>query len=248
MPDVYKNYINGEWIAKGSLGTFDNINPADTSDKVGVFPKSGPTEVEAAVAAAEAAQPGWARVPAPRRGEILKKVGDLLTARKDEIARLMTREMGKILKETRGDVQEGIDCAYYYAGEGRRLFGDTVPSELDNKFAMSIRRPVGVCGLITPWNFPMAIPTWKSFPALVCGNTLVFKPASDTPATAVKLVEVFEAAGVPKGVVNLVHGGGGSVGNAIVNHPKVRLVSFTGSSSVGRELASSLGKRLARCS
>jgi aldehyde dehydrogenase (NAD+) len=248
MPQIFKNYINGEWLAKGSQGTFENLNPADKAEVVGIFPKSGPQEVEAAVEAADRAQPGWARVPAPRRGEILKKVGDILVARKNEIAELMTREMGKVIKESRGDVQEGIDCAYYYAGEGRRLFGDTTPSELDNKFAMSMRRPVGVCGIITPWNFPMAIPTWKAFPALVCGNTLIFKPASDTPATAVKLVEVFEEAGVPKGVVNLVHGGGSLVGNAIVNHPKVRLISFTGSSSVGRDILQACGKRLARCS
>lgn len=244
----FKNYINGEWIETGSLGSFKNINPANTDDVIGEFPLSGPEEVEAAVAAAREAYKKWRLVPAPRRADILKKVADLLLERKEEIARLMTREMGKILLEARGDVQEGIDTAYYAAGEGRRLFGDTVPCELPNKFGMSIRMPVGICGMITPWNFPIAIPTWKIFPALVCGNTLVFKPASDTPACAVKLVEILEEAGIPKGVVNLVHGAGKTVGEALLNHPDVNLISFTGSSGIGRRIAEVCGRTLKRCS
>jgi len=175
-------------------------------------------------------------------------VGELLRQRKEEIARIMTREMGKILKETRGDVQEGIDTAYYTAGEGRRLFGETTPSELPDKFAMSLRAPVGVCGLITPWNFPMAIPTWKIFPALLCGNTVVLKPAEDTPYTAVKLFEILEAAGVPPGVANLVHGVGEEAGAALVRHRDVRLISFTGSTAVGREIAAVCGQSLKRVS
>lgn len=248
MAERYKNYINGEWIADGSLGTFKNINPANTDDIIGEFPSSGKEEVDAAVAAAKEAFKSWRLVPAPKRADIIKRAGDILVERKEELARLMTREMGKILIETRGDVQEGIDTAYYAAGEGRRMFGDTVPCELPNKFGMSVRMPIGVCGMITPWNFPIAIPTWKIFPALVCGNTVVFKPASDTPASAVKLVEILEEAGIPKGVVNLVHGTGKNVGEAILHHPDVALVAFTGSSEVGRRIAEVCGKYLKRVS
>ncbi|MDD4857348.1 MAG: aldehyde dehydrogenase family protein, partial [Candidatus Krumholzibacteria bacterium] len=186
--------------------------------------------------------------PAPRRGEILYRLAQVLMARKEECARLMTREMGKIIKETRGDVQEGIDTAFYAAGEGRRLFGDTCPVELPNKFGMSVRQPIGVCGLITPWNFPMAIATWKMFPALICGNTVVLKPASDTPASAAKLVEAVAEAGVPAGVVNLVHGTGSGVGTPLVEHPGVRLISFTGSSAAGKDIAARCGKQLKRLS
>ncbi|MCD6385589.1 aldehyde dehydrogenase family protein [Candidatus Sumerlaeota bacterium] len=248
MVEKYKNYINGEWIADGSLGTFKNINPANTDDIVGEFPSSGKEEVDAAVAAAKEAFKSWRLVPAPKRADIIKRAGDILVERKEELARLMTREMGKILIETRGDVQEGIDTAYYAAGEGRRMFGDTVPCELPNKFGMSVRMPIGVCGMITPWNFPIAIPTWKIFPALVCGNTVVFKPASDTPASAVKLVEILEEAGIPKGVVNLVNGTGKNVGEAILHHPDVALVAFTGSSEIGRHIAEVCGKHLKRVS
>lgn len=248
MVEEYRNYIAGKWIATGSLGTFKNVNPADTKDIVGEFPASDKEEVDAAVAAARAAFRKWSLVPAPRRGEIIKRAGDLLVQRKEDIARLMTREMGKILVETRGDVQEGIDTAYYAAGEGRRLFGDTVPCELPNKVGMSVRCPVGVCGIITPWNFPMAIPTWKIFPALMCGNTVVFKPASDTPATAVKFVEILLEAGVHEGAVNLVHGGGKTVGMAIVEHPGIQLIGFTGSSAVGRSIAEKCGAQLKRLS
>jgi len=248
MTDQFKNYIDGNWLMAPSGKTFENRSPADRNDLIGVFPASGPAEVDAAVGAARGAFAGWRLVPAPKRGEILYRVGELLRKNKEEIARGMTREMGKVLKETRGDVQEGIDTAFYVAGEGRRLFGETTPAELPNKFAMSVRMPIGVCALITPWNFPMAIPTWKMFPALVCGNTVVLKPAEDTPLTAVKLVEILSEAGVPPGVVNLIHGRGEEVGAALVRHPQVQLVSFTGSATVGREIASACGQSLKRVS
>jgi len=248
MAQLYKNYINGKWIEAKSGKTFENRNPADRRDLIGLFPASGPEDVEEAVSAARNAFAEWRLVPAPKRGEILYRVGELLRQRKEEIARAMTREMGKVLKETRGDVQEGIDTAYYTAGEGRRLFGETTPSELPDKFAMSVRVPVGVCGLITPWNFPMAIPTWKIFPALLCGNTVVLKPAEDTPYTAVKLFELLEEAGVPPGVANLVHGVGEEAGAALVRHRDVRLISFTGSTAVGREIAAVCGQSLKRVS
>ena len=248
MAQLYKNYINGKWIEAKSGKTFENRNPADRRDLIGLFPASGPEDVEEAVSAARNAFAEWRLVPAPKRGEILYRVGELLRQRKEEIARAMTREMGKVLKETRGDVQEGIDTAYYTAGEGRRFFGETTPSELPDKFAMSVRVPVGVCGLITPWNFPMAIPTWKIFPALLCGNTVVLKPAEDTPYTAVKLFELLEEAGVPPGVANLVHGVGEEAGAALVRHRDVRLISFTGSTAVGREIAAVCGQSLKRVS
>jgi aldehyde dehydrogenase (NAD+) len=248
MAELYKNFINGKWVEAKSGKTFENRNPADRRDLIGLFPASGPEDVEEAVSAAKKAFAEWRLVPAPKRGEILYRVGELLRQRKEEIARAMTREMGKVLKETRGDVQEGIDTAYYTAGEGRRLFGETTPSELPDKFAMSLRVPVGVCGLITPWNFPMAIPTWKIFPALLCGNTVVLKPAEDTPYTAVKLFELLEEAGVPPGVANLVHGVGEEAGAALVRHRDVRLISFTGSTAVGREIAALCGQSLKRVS
>lgn len=244
----YGNFIAGKWVNRGSEGTFDNTNPADTQDIVGEFAQGGREEVNEAVAAAKEEYRRWRLVPAPRRGEIIKRAGDLLTKYKEDIAQLMTREMGKILAETRGDVQEGIDTAYYAAGEGRRLFGDTVPCELPNKFGMSVRMPVGVCGMITPWNFPMAIPTWKIFPALICGNTVVFKPASDTPATAVRFVEVLLEAGVPEKAINLVCGGGRKVGEAIVDHPDVPVISFTGSTEVGKTISARGSQQLKRVS
>jgi acyl-CoA reductase-like NAD-dependent aldehyde dehydrogenase len=244
----YQNFINGKWCDARSSRVFENRNPANWDELVGTFPKSGKEDVEEAVRAARKAFDGWRLVPAPKRGDILKKVGDLMVARKEEIAKLMTREMGKVLVETRGDVQEGIDTAYYAASEGRRLFGHTVPSELPNKFNMSIRVPIGVAGIVTPWNFPMAIPTWKIFPALLCGNTIVFKPASDTPATATVLVEILLEAGVPEGVINIVHGGGGEVGMAIVDHPDVDLISFTGSTVVGKKISELASKNLKRVS
>ncbi|MBI2089202.1 MAG: aldehyde dehydrogenase family protein [Deltaproteobacteria bacterium] len=248
MADLYKNCTDGKWIEAKSGVTFENRSPAYRRDLIGLFPASGPEDVDAAVSAAKKAFATWRVLPAPKRGEILFRVGDLLRKRKEEIARAMTREMGKILKETRGDVQEGIDTAFYTAGEGRRLFGETTPSELPDKFAMSVRLPLGVCALITPWNFPMAIPTWKLFPALLCGNTVVLKPAEDTPHTAVKLFEILEEAGVPPGVANLVHGTGEEAGAALVRHRDVQLVSFTGSTAVGREIAAVCGQGLKRVS
>ena len=248
MPDLFKNYIDGQWVEAKSGRTFENRNPADRRELIGLFPASDAEDVEAAVSAAKKAFAKWRLVPAPKRGEILFRVGELLRQRKEEIARSMTREMGKILKETRGDVQEGIDTAFYAAGEGRRLLGETIPSELPDKFAMSVRLPLGVCALITPWNFPMAIPTWKLFPALLCGNTVVLKPAEDTPYSAVELFKILEQAGLPPGVANLVHGTGEEAGAALVRHRDVQLVSFTGSTAVGREIAVACGQSLKRVS
>jgi aldehyde dehydrogenase (NAD+) len=244
----YQNFINGKWVDAKSGQVFENRNPANWTELLGTFPKSSKEDVEDAVKAAKKAFDTWRLVPAPKRGDILKKVGDIMVERKEDIAKMMTREMGKVLVETRGDVQEGIDTAYYAASEGRRLFGHTVPSELPNKFNMAIRTPIGVAGIVTPWNFPMAIPTWKIFPALLCGNTIVFKPASDTPATATMLVEILAEAGVPDGVVNIVHGGGSDVGMAIVEHADVDLISFTGSTGVGIKISEVASKTLKRVS
>jgi len=248
VADAFKNYIDGQWLAAKSGNTFGNYNPANRSDLIGLFPASSGPDVDAAVQAAKKAFATWRLVPAPKRGEILFRVGELLKKYKEQLARIETREMGKILKESRGDVQEGIDCAFLNAGEGRRLFGETTPSELPNKFAMSVRTPIGVCALITPWNFPLAIPTWKLFPALICGNTVILKPAEDTPHTAGRFVEILAEAGVPAGVVNLVHGRGEEVGAALVRQRDVQLVSFTGSAAVGREIASVCGQNLKRVS
>src|SRR6185503_12802295 len=218
--------------------TFENRNPADRDDLVGVFPESGREDVEAAVAAALKAYPGWRDTPAPRRAEILFAAGEILKRDKEKLSRLMTREMGKVLAEARGDVQEAIDMAFLAAGEGRRLFGFTTPSELSNKFAMCVRQPIGVAALVTPWNFPMAIPAWKSMAALIAGNTIVIKPATDTPASVVALARVYEEAGLPPGVFNVVMGSGGEVGDPLVTHPDVKVVSFTGSTEVGRRISS----------
>jgi alpha-ketoglutaric semialdehyde dehydrogenase len=230
---IYKNYVDGQWVASSSGQTFGNRNPANTDDLIGLFQQSNEADVTAAIAAAARAFEPWRLVPAPLRAEMLFKAAQIIAARKEEFARDMTREMGKVLNETRGDVQEAIDMTFYMAGEGRRLFGQTVPSELRNKFAMSIRQPVGVASIITPWNFPMAIPSWKIIPALVCGNTVVFKPSSQTPLSALNFVNVLIEAGVPKGVVNLVTGDA-EVGTPMTTDPAVRIVSFTGSTKVGR--------------
>jgi acyl-CoA reductase-like NAD-dependent aldehyde dehydrogenase len=233
----YKNFINGEWVAPRGGKTLENRNPSNTDEVVGVFPLSSEEDVNAAVSAAKEAYKTWRLVPAPKRAEILFRAAELLVKRKEEFSRDMTREMGKVLAETRGDVQEAIDMTYYMAGEGRRLFGQTTPSELPNKFAMSLRQSIGVCGLITPWNFPMAIPAWKMMPALVCGNTLVIKPAEDTPLSTYNLVEILSEAGLPPGVVNLVGGDGPGAGAALTKHAGVPVVSFTGSTSTGRIIA-----------
>ncbi len=228
----FRNYIDGEWVDAASGETFESTSPAN-GETIGVFPRSGPADVDRAVAAAKAAYEDWRLVPAPKRGEILFRFGHLLAEQKDTLAELMTREMGKVLPEAAGDVQEAIDMSYYMAGEGRRLFGQTTPSELRDKFQMSVRMPVGVVGVITPWNFPIAIPSWKMLPALVCGNTVVFKPATDTPLLGERFVELLAEAGVPKGVVNIVHGGGSEVGQRLVEHPDVPIITFTGSRETG---------------
>jgi len=231
----FQNYIDGEWVDAVHGETFESVSPA-TGELIGVFPRSGAEDVDRAVAAAKAAYEKWRLVPAPRRGEILFRFGQLLIEQKDELALLMTREMGKVLPEAGGDVQEAVDMSFYMAGEGRRLFGHTTPSELPDKFNMSVRMPIGVIGVITPWNFPIAIPSWKIAPALVCGNTVVFKPATDTPLLGERFVELLAEAGVPKGVVNIVHGGGGAVGDRLVRHPDVPVITLTGSRETGVEV------------
>ncbi|HWP62885.1 MAG TPA: aldehyde dehydrogenase family protein [Candidatus Binatia bacterium] len=243
---VFRNFIAGEWVESVSGRTFESRNPADVRDVIGRFQASTAADVAMAIRAAEAALPLWQRTPAPKRGEILYRFGALLAEHKERLARAMTREMGKVLTEARGDVQEGIDIAFLMAGEGRRMFGDTVPSELPDKWAMSIRQPLGIAGIITPWNFPIAIPCWKMMPALVTGNTVVFKPASDTPHCATLLVELMAEAGFPPGTVNLVTGSGAEVGDAIVDSPDVAVISFTGHSETGKAIAQRAGARLKR--
>ncbi len=255
MAEKYKNLINGEWKEPGSGEYIENRNPANKEDLIGLYPSSAKEDADEAIKAAKKAFEKWRLVPAPKRGDILKLVGDLMHNRKDEIAFEMTREMGKVFAETKGDVQEGIDTAYYAASEGRRLFGHTVPSELPNKMNLSFRVPIGVGGFISPWNFPMAIPTWKLFPALVCGNTCVFKPAELTPKTAHTLVEIIDQAMrevlgkeyIP-GVINIVHGKGSIVGEAIIANPDVDLISFTGSTKVGKRINEVAGANLKRVS
>ncbi len=239
---TYHNYIGGEWVKSSSGEWFENVNPADVSDVVGRFPKSNAEDVNAAVEAAKAAATRWRRTPAPKRAEILFRLARILERDKNKYSREMTREMGKVLKETGGDVQEAIDCTYFTAGEGRRLHGFTTPAEMPNKFAMCVRQPVGVCGLITPFNFPMAIPSWKLIPALVCGNTVVIKSGEDVPLSTVNLVKSCEEAGIPKGVVNIVNGFG-EAGEALVNHKDVRLISFTGSTDTGRIIAEACARQ-----
>ena len=246
-PTAHGNYIGGAWVPAKSGKTFENRNPADTSDLIGTFADSGPEDAEQAVAAAREAFPRWRAMPAPKRGEILYRAAEILVRRKEEFSRDMTREMGKVLPETRGDVQEAIDMTYYMAGEGRRQFGQTTPSELANKFQMSVRMPVGIAGLITPWNFPMAIPSWKMMPALILGNTVVIKPASDTPLSVVNLIHALEEAGLPKGVVNMVTGGGTHVGAPLMGHKDVPIVSFTGSTEVGRKVSEACAPAFKHC-
>jgi aldehyde dehydrogenase (NAD+) len=241
VPEAFRNFIDGIWTDAESGATFEDIDPA-TGEIVGTFPRSGPHDVLKATAAARTALPGWKATPAPARGEILLRAEEMLRGEKEALARLMTREMGKVLKEARGDVQEGIDTALYQASEGRRLFGITTPSELRDKFAMTVRMPVGVAALITPWNFPVAIPSWKLFPALLCGNTVVLKPASDAPACAARLVAILAKAEVPPGVVNLVFGTGSEAGASLAADPEVDLISFTGSSAAGAHLAETAGR------
>jgi alpha-ketoglutaric semialdehyde dehydrogenase len=246
MPEKFLNCIGGRWVPARSGRTFLNHNPA-TGEVLGEFPASGPEDVSAAVDAARGAGRAWRLTPAPKRAEIVYRAGEIIRARKEDLARSMTREMGKILIETRGDVQEGIDMAYLAAGEGRRMYGVTTPSEMPNKWAMSVRAPIGVVGVITPWNFPFAIPSWKLMPALVAGNTAVFKPAGDTPEMAWHFARIFEEAGLPPGVLNLVFGSGAQVGEPMVAHPGIAVISFTGSTDVGLGIAGrggALGKRI----
>ena len=229
---TFKNFIGGEWVDAASGETFDSTSPA-TGELIGTFPRSGVEDVDRAVAAAKEAFADWRLVPAPKRGELLFGLARLLEREKESLTELMTREMGKVRAEAGGDVQEAIDITYYMAGEGRRLFGQTTPSELRDKWNMSVRQPIGVVGAITPWNFPIAIPSWKMIPALVCGNTIVFKPATDTPLLGERFVELLVEAGIPAGVVNVVHGGGGTVGDRLVRHPDVPVITLTGSRETG---------------
>jgi alpha-ketoglutaric semialdehyde dehydrogenase len=232
---TFQNYIDGEWVGSASGETFESTSPA-TGETIGVFPRSNAEDVDRAVEAAKAAFEEWRLVPAPKRGEILYRFANLLIEEKDDLTDLMAHEMGKVKAEAGGDVQEAIDMSLYMAGEGRRLFGQTTPSELRDKFNMSVRQPIGVVGVITPWNFPIAIPSWKIAPALVCGNTVVFKPATDTPLLGERFVELLDEAGLPAGVINIVHGGGGAVGDRLVKHPDVRVITLTGSRETGVEV------------
>ncbi len=246
MAERFKNWIGGEWVDAKNGETFISTNPADPADALGAFPRSTAEDVAAAVEAADRAFRDWSRTPAPKRAEVLYKVARLLEARKEDLARVMTREMGKVLNEARGDVQEAIDMAYYMAGEGRRLLGYTTPSELPLKACWAIRRPIGRIGLITPWNFPIAVPSWKIFPALIAGNTVVWKPAEDTPRTAYEFAKLFEEAGLPPGVMNVVFGYGEEAGRPLVEHPKIDMISFTGSTEVGRDVYTRAARKLIR--
>jgi acyl-CoA reductase-like NAD-dependent aldehyde dehydrogenase len=245
---TFQNFVGGEWVAPRNAAYFENRNPADRNDLIGRFPDSDARDVDAAVQSARRGFEIWSRTPAPTRGDVLRRVGDLLVERKEAIANAMTREMGKVLAEARGDVQEGIDTAYYAATEGRRLFGHVVPSELRNKWAMTYRRPIGIVGLITPFNFPLAIPTWKMFPALLCGNAVIIKPSEDVPHTVHLLVEILLEAGLPPEVVQLVHGRGETVGKALVEHPDVPVISFTGSTETGAIIGETCGRMHKRLS
>src|SRR4051795_2559388 len=247
-PPTFRHFIAGEWCESTSGATFESHNPADTRDVIGRFQQGTAADVAMAIRAAADAGAMWRRTPAPKRGEILYRFGALMAEHKERLARAMTREMGKVIAEARGDVQEGIDITFLMAGEGRRMHGDTVPSELPDKWGMRIRQPIGSPGIITPWNFPMAIPCWKMMPALVTGNVVLFKPSSDTPHCATLLVELMAEAGFPPGVVNLVTGSGGEVGDAIVDSPDTAVISFTGSSVTGKHTATRAGRRLKRVS
>jgi aldehyde dehydrogenase (NAD+) len=244
----YKNLIDGKLVDSKSGRTFENRNPANWDEVVGVFPKSNVEDLNMAIEAAKRAYKKWRAVPWPIRSEIMRKVAQIMIAKKEELSQLMTREMGKVIKETRGDTQEGIDTALYASLEGRKFYGYTLPSELPNKSCKTIREPLGVWGLITPWNFPIAIPTWKIFPCLLSGNTAVVKPATYTPACVGELAQIFKEAGLPDGVLNVVYGSGSEIGEAILNHPDIVGVSFTGSSEIGKRIGEVCGKTLKRCS
>jgi aldehyde dehydrogenase (NAD+) len=243
----YKNYIDGAWVNSRSGQLFENRNPANTDEVIGLFQKSTAEDVNDAVEAAKEAYKKWRLVPAPKRAEIVYRIASRLMKEKERLSREMTQEMGKIIKETRGDVQEAIDMSFYMAGEGRRMFGQTTPSELPNKFMMSVRQPLGVCGMITPWNFPMAIPSWKIMPAIVCGNTVVIKPATDTPLSVYNFVKIMEEEGLPAGVVNMVTGNGRDVGEPLMHHKDVAVISFTGSTDVGRKVSEACASDFRHC-
>ena len=247
LGQTYQNFIAGEWRTSKSGATFSSTNPANTDEIVGYYQQSTIADLKEAVEAARKAQPGWAATPAPERGEVLSRTAFILEQRREELAALMTREMGKVLKETRGDVQTAIDVAKFIAGEGRRAEGETIPSALNNKFCMTIRQPLGVVGIITPWNFPLAIPAWKTFPALLAGNAVILKPASDTPLLSLKMAEILRDAGLPAGVLNVITGPGAVLGDALVSHKGVNMISLTGSTEVGRHVAEICGRDLRRC-
>jgi len=244
---ILQNFIGGAWRTSHSGETFVSTNPARTSEIIGYYQKSTQADLDDAVEAAAKAQPGWEATPAPERGEIILRAALLLEQRREELATLMTREMGKILKETRGEVQVTIDVAKFIAGEGRRPEGETLPSGLPNKFCMTIRHPLGIVGIITPWNFPLAIPAWKTLPAMLAGNAVILKPASDTPLLALKLAEILQQAGLPDGVLNVVTGPGGTLGDAMASHKRINMISLTGSTEVGRRVAELCGRDLRRC-
>ena len=237
----FQNYIDGKWVKGKGGATFNTINPAN-EEVLAQIQSAEIADVDSAVQAASRAFNAWRLMPAPLRGELLFKVGDILKQKKEELARLLTQDMGKVISEARGDIQEAIDMAYYMGGEGRRLLGYTAPVEMPNKFGMAVRDPVGVAGIITPWNFPVAVPSWKIFPALIAGNTLIWKPSPETPAISAAFVKVFEEAGLPKGVFNLLLAPGAEVAKALVSHPEVRVLSFTGSTTTGRAIAEAAGK------
>ncbi len=242
-----QNFIGGKWVANDELQTIPVVNPAN-GEQLAKVPLSTIVEVGEAVAAAKKAQKSWANTPAPKRADFLYEIGYKLKEKKEYLAQILTKEMGKVIEEARGEVQEGIDMAFYMAGEGRRLFGETTPSELADKFAMSVRAPIGVVGLITPWNFPIAIATWKSFPALVAGNTFIWKPATETPMMAYEMAKIFEEVGLPDGVANVVFGAGSTVGTELIEHPDVKVISFTGSTETGSKIAELGGRHLKKVS
>src|SRR5215210_4585884 len=244
--DTYRNFVKGEWVESSSQKTAENLNPANTEDVLGIVRLSTREEARGAVEAAAEAFRGWRATPAPTRGRIVARFARLLEQEKEGVAALLTREEGKTISEARGELQRAINVAEFCAGESRRMNGETIPSELPSNFAYTVKQPHGVVAVVTPWNFPVAIPVWKLAPALVAGNTVVFKPATNTPATAVRLVEIFAEAGIPPGVLNLILGSGSEAGDEIVNHPAVKAVSFTGSNEVGIRLYEEVSRRGAK--
>ncbi len=242
-----QHFLNGRFEPGDDLNYIPVVNPAN-GEEIAQVPMASKKLVDDAVQYAKVAQKKWALVPAPKRADYLYEIGLKMKERKEQLAQVLTKEMGKVIEEARGEVQEGIDMAFYMAGEGRRLFGQTAPSELANKFAMSVRAPIGVVGLITPWNFPVAIATWKSFPAIVAGNTFIWKPSTDTPMMAYEMAKIFDEVALPAGVANIVFGSGNDVGTTMIEHPDVKVISFTGSTDTGRKVAELGGKHLKKVS